>query len=81
MRLAAGTRMFSKKTSVVAWFIIVRIGRMVRPLPLTSRMSTRKTERPAVRDFASARGVVRARSSIRSECSAREVQIFWPSTT
>ena len=26
-------------------------------------------------------GVVRASSSIRSECSAREVQIFWPLTT
>ena len=44
-------------------------------------MSMRKTERPAVRDFASSRGVVRASSSIRSECSARDVQIFWPLTT
>ena len=73
--------MWSKNTSVVAWFIIVRIGRMVRPLPSTSRMSTRKTERPSVRLPACSRGVVRASSSIRSECSAREVQIFWPLTT
>jgi hypothetical protein len=29
--LAAGTRTLSKNTSVVAWFIIVRIGRIVRP--------------------------------------------------
>jgi len=36
---------------------------------------------PAVRDFACSRGVVRARSSIRSEYSAREVQIFWPLMT
>ena len=31
-------------------------------------------------DDPSAFGVVRARSSIRSECSARLVQIFWPLT-
>ena len=33
----------SKKTSVVAWFIIVPIGRIVEPLCPRSRMSTRKT--------------------------------------
>ena len=73
--------MLSKNTSVVAWFIMVRIGRMVRPLPFTARMSTRNTESPSVRFFTCSRGVVRASSSIRSECSAREVQIFWPLTT
>ena len=44
-------------------------------------MSMRKTESPAVRDFASSRGVVRANSNIRSEYSARDVQIFWPLMT
>ena len=42
------------------------------------RMSTRNTERPSVRCSTSSAGVVRASSSIRSECSARDVQIFWP---
>ena len=81
IRFSAGTRMLSKNTSVVAWFIMVRIGRMVRPLPFAARMSTRNTDSPSVRFFACSRGVVRASSSIRSECSAREVQIFWPLTT
>ena len=44
-------------------------------------MSTMKVESPSVRDFACSRGVVRASSSIRSECSAREVQTFCPFTT
>ena len=73
--------MLSKNTSVLLWFIMVRIGRMVRPLPSVSRMSTRKTDRPSVRFLACSRGVVRARSSIRSECSARLVHTFWPFTT
>ena len=48
IRFAAGTRISSKNTSVVAWFIMVRIGRMVRlPLP-ASRMSTSRTESPSV---------------------------------
>ena len=40
-----------------------------------------KTDRPSVRFAVCSRGVVRASSSIRSECSARLVQIFWPLTT
>ena len=44
-------------------------------------MSTRNTDRPSVFFATSSRGVVRASSSIRSECSAREVQTFWPLTT
>jgi hypothetical protein len=44
-------------------------------------MSTRNTVRPSVFFATSSRGVVRARSSIRSECSAREVHTFWPLTT
>ena len=44
-------------------------------------MSTRKVERPCVRRSTWSAGVVRASSSIRSEWSAREVQIFWPWTS
>ncbi len=68
------------KISVVAWFIIVLIGLIVSCGP-RSRMSTRKTEIPSLFFSTSLAGVVRANSSIRSECSAREVQILWPSTT
>jgi hypothetical protein len=78
MRFSAGTRRSSKNSSVVAWFIMVRIGLMLMPVPCASRMSTMKTESPSVRLAARSRGVVRASSSSRSECSAREVQIFCP---
>ena len=44
-------------------------------------MSTRKVESPRVFFSTSSAGVVRARSSIRSECSARDVQSFCPCTT
>jgi hypothetical protein len=40
-----------------------------------------KTDMPSVRLAACSLGVVRASSSSRSECSAREVQTFWPLTT
>ena len=40
------------------------------------RMSTSRIERPSVRFFTSSIGVVRATRSRRSECSAREIQIF-----
>ena len=73
--------MLSKNTSLELWFIMVRIGRMVRPLPSAARMSTMKVDSPSVRYFACSRGVVRASSSIRSECSARLVHTFWPLTT
>src|SRR3546814_5850801 len=59
----------------VEWFTMVRIGRIVRPLPTASRMSTTNTDSPSVRFATWSFGVVRASSSIRSECSAREVQI------
>ena len=81
IRFSAGTRTLSKNTSVVAWFIMVRIGRIVSPPDFAARMSRRKIDRPSVRFLTSSFGVVRASSSIRSECSAREVQIFWPLTT
>jgi len=44
-------------------------------------MSSRKTESPSLRRSICSRLVVRASSTIRSECSAREVQIFCPLTT
>ena len=44
-------------------------------------MSTMKVERPSVFFATWSRGVVRASSNIRSECSARLVQTFWPFTT
>ena len=76
---SAGTSTPSKKTSVVAWFIIVLIGRIVIvPSATACCMSTRNVESPSVRFSTWSSGVVRASSSIRSECSARDVQIFWP---
>ena len=69
------------KISVVAWLIMVRIGWIDNPLFSAAFMSTMKTDRPSVFFCTASRGVVRARSSIRSECSAREVQTFCPFTT
>ena len=60
---------------------MVRIGLIESPLPLASRISTMNTESPSVRFFACSFGVVRASKIIRSEYSARLVQIFWPLTT
>ena len=48
------------------------------PFLRASWMSTRNTERPWVFFSTSSIGVVRASSSIRSECSALEIQTFWP---
>ncbi len=53
---------------------------MVSPAFMASRMSRMKTESPSVRLLLSF-AAVRASSSIRSEYSEREVQIFWPLTT
>ncbi len=67
------------KSSTVAWFMRVRMGR-ASIAPPASRRSTRNVERPHQR-FWSGPGVpVRASSSMRSECWKREVQIFWPLT-
>ena len=49
------------------------------PAPRECRRGTPTTRRAAVRPRS--RGVVRASSSIRSECSTRDVQTFWPLTT
>ena len=73
--------MLSKNISVVAWFIMVRIGRMVMPLPTAGAHVDDEGTGPRCARFAWSRGVVRASSSIRSECSARLVQTFWPFTT
>ncbi len=71
------------KTSVVAWLSMVRIGRMTTgglSPAVAARRSTTKTESPSPFRFTSSLGVVRASSSMRSECSARLVQTFWPWT-
>src|SRR2546422_1052948 len=47
------------KISVVAWLIMVRIGRIVSPLPSAAFMSTMNTDRPSVFFRTSSRGVVR----------------------
>jgi hypothetical protein len=57
---------------------MVRIGRMVSPLPTASRMSMMKTLMPSEDRLDASRDVVRQSSTMRSECSAREIQIFWP---
>jgi len=49
---------------------------MVMPLPCAARISTKKTDNPAVGFAPLASGLVRARRTIKSECSARLVQIF-----
>ena len=54
---------------------------MVTPFPTAVRRSTRNTESPSVLFLISSIGVVRAIRSIRSECSAREIQTFCPLTT
>ena len=81
MRLVAGISMLSKKSALVEWFIIILSGRTSRPLPLSSRMSMRKTLSPSVFFLTWSTGVVRASSSMRSDCSTREMNIFWPFTT
>ena len=71
--------MWSKNSAFVEWFIIMRSGRTSSPC--TWRMSIRKTDSPSVFRFTWSTGVVRASSSIRSDCSTREMKIFWPLTT
>ena len=69
----------SKKTSRrVMVHHHARVGLISRPLPSDSRMSMRKVEMPWERLFTSPGGVVRASTSMKSECCAREVKIFWP---
>ena len=68
------------KTSLVEWLTIAWMGRASMWSPAVRR-STTNTERPFVLSSSSSYGVVRARSSIRSLCSKRLVQIFCPLTT
>ena len=73
----------SKNTSVVLWFIIVGMGLMVSPgtnSPSGSRNSSMNTDSPDVRSPDWPGTEVRASRIIRSECSALDVQIFWPLT-
>ncbi len=79
IRLVAGISTLSKNSALVEWFIIIRSGRTSKPLRL--RMSIRNTDSPSVFRFTWSTGVVRASSSIRSDWSTREMNIFWPLTT
>ena len=81
IRFSAGTSRLSKNTSQVLWFSMASILRISTPLPFASRRSTRNTDSPSERFFTLSAGVVRASSSIRSECSTRLVHTFWPLTT
>jgi hypothetical protein len=81
IRFSAGIFRFSKNSSLVSWFTMLRIGRTVRPLPIASRRSTMKIDMPSDFFFTSASGVVRASRIIRSECWMREIHTFWPLTT
>src|SRR3989442_5000323 len=62
--------MSSKNSALVEWFIIMRSGRISRRL--IPRMSMRKTLSPSVRRLTCSAGVVRASSSMRSDCMARD---------
>ena len=80
MRLSAGISMLSKKSALVEWFIIIRSGRTSSPLPSLADVDEEDAEAVGLLlDLVT--GVVRARSSMRSDCSAREMNIFWPFTT
>ena len=68
IRFSAGTSRLSKNTSQVLWLIMASIFLISTPLPLASRRSTRNTDRPSERFLTLSGGVVRASSSIRSEC-------------
>ena len=70
----------SKNTSFVSCPTMLRsVARSCR-CPRRAR-STRNTENPSDFFFASGSGVVRASSSMRSECWTREIQTFCPVTT
>ena len=60
---------------------MVLMGLMVSPLPTAVRISTSKTDMPSVLFADASRSAVRTSNTIRSECSALEIQIFWPLTT
>ncbi len=57
---------------------MVGMGWIVRPPAKASRKSIKNTDMPLWRFATSSRGEVLANNNIRSECSAREVHIFWP---
>ena len=68
IRFSAGISRSSKNSSLVSWFTMLRIGFMVIPLASASRRSTTKIDMPSDFLFTSASGVVRASSTISSEC-------------
>ena len=67
-----------ERKEIPQWFIKILI---VRPLPRHSRISTRKTDMPSEGFLHSSRGVVRTSSTIKSECSVREINTFCPLIT
>src|SRR6516162_2973121 len=60
---------------------MLRIGAIESPLPIASRISTRKIDIPSDFFFTCAKGVVRANRTIRSECWTRETHTFCPLIT
>ena len=60
---------------------MLRIGRTRMPRAAASAQIDEKDREPSDFRFTSASGVVRASSSIRSECCTREIHTFWPLTT
>src|SRR5258708_34878791 len=59
---------------------MLRMGRTVSPLCMLSRTSNRKTDNPSVFFVMLGKGVVRARSNIKSECCTRDIHTFCPFT-
>jgi hypothetical protein len=81
IRFSAGISRLSKKSSLVSWLTMLRIG---RTQPLADRLAQVDDEdRHAFGSsfLTSASGVVRASRIIRSECWMREIHTFWPLTT
>ena len=80
IRFSAGTSRSSKKSMFVWWLNITSRG-STRSRSPASRRSTMKTESPRVLSSSSSYGVVRASSTMRSDCFTREMKTFWPFTT
>ncbi|KAI1690622.1 hypothetical protein DdX_22385 [Ditylenchus destructor] len=81
MRFSAGISRFSKNSSLVSWFTMLRMGRTSSPLPMAWCRSTMKIDIPSDLRFTSVSGVVRASRIIRSLCCTREIHTFCPLTT
>ena len=64
MRFSTGISKLSMNNSLVSWLTMLRMGLAMMVLPISGRTSTKNTDRPSVFFFTSARGVVRASSSM-----------------